>query len=276
LKELVLDRAPLPAAHHPNITGPQVVGQREQRGGFPRAAVLDGVCGGLLFSTASRQAGRRKLVGGLFGHVLRPLLYTPCSSSTARNVAAAAGRAWNRNVSRTIGPSRCMTSQARLARAFRSTLSGRAKRSASATLAASLSHPTADATAPSRSAPHCLASINAAPSLASKRTLSLTARASRRTAFSSRASARRNIRPTARLNRPTLSSVRRVVVSRRWRPGLTGGEATRSHAGAGRHSGRPRGRVSAAVLDARPRRRWGRVRQHAAGPAARRSAMSAL
>ena len=85
---------------------------------------------------------------------------------------------------------------------------------ASATLAASRSQPTETATAPSKSVPDCLASISAAPSLASRRTLSLTARASRNTASSSRASARRNMRPTARSNSATPSSVNLAEVSR--------------------------------------------------------------
>ena len=164
--------------------------------------------------TASRQAGRRKLIGRLLGHFLPPLMYAARSSSTARSVLAAAGMARNWNASRNNGPNRCSTGQARPASAGRSALSGRANLLASATLAASRSQPTDPATAPSKSVPACLASINAVPSLASKRTLSLTARASRNTASSSRASARRNIRPTARSNSATPSSVSLVVVSR--------------------------------------------------------------
>ena len=79
--------------------------------------------------------------------------------------------------------------------AGRSALSGRARRSASATLAESFSQPTAVATASSRSASPALALISAVPCLASDRTLSLTARASRSRVPCSRTSARRNMRP---------------------------------------------------------------------------------
>jgi hypothetical protein len=85
---------------------------------------------------------------------------------------------------------------------------------ASSTLRASLSQPIVTATVSCKSAPLSLASINAAPSLANKRTLSLIARASRRRASYSRVSAHRNMRPTARSNSATVSSVKRVIVSR--------------------------------------------------------------
>jgi len=58
-----------------------------------------------------------------------------------------------------------------------------------------------------------LVSINAVPSLARRRSLSVIARASRIRASCSRTSARRNMRPTARSNKTTVSSVSRVIVS---------------------------------------------------------------
>ena len=204
-------------ARHCRLPWTQMSPERSRSRNASRVAASQVRRWSVLFSpplsrTASRQAGRRKLVGGFFGH-FRPLPYVSCSTSTARSVAAAAGTARNWKASRNTGPSRCSTGQARVAKASRSTLSGCARRSASATLAASVSHPTDNSTAPSRSASPSLAAINAAPSLANRRTLSLAARASRSTASSSRASARRNIRPTARSNRPMPSSVRRAVVS---------------------------------------------------------------
>src|SRR3982751_1496937 len=65
-----------------------------------------------LSSIASRQTGRRKLVGGLLGQVRPPLLYAPCSSSTARSVAVPAGTARSWKASRNRGPSLCSTGQA--------------------------------------------------------------------------------------------------------------------------------------------------------------------
>src|SRR6516165_8850767 len=53
-------------------------------------------------------------------------------SSTARNVAAAGGTAWNWRDPRNSGPRRCRTGQARMASTERSDLSGRARRFASA------------------------------------------------------------------------------------------------------------------------------------------------
>src|ERR1700744_1770009 len=68
-------------------------------------------------------------------------------------------------------------------------------------------------TRPKSSLNHNLKSVPLALT-ANKRTLSLMARASFSKAFCSRTSARRNMRPTARSNRATPSSVNRVIVSR--------------------------------------------------------------
>jgi hypothetical protein len=100
----------------------------------------------------------------------------PFLTAVLVNRAQKLDRAQGRGGGRHGGPSRCSTGQARAARAGRSVLSGRARRSASVTLRASLSQPIAEATASCKSAPFSLASINAAPSLAKRRTSDLRSR----------------------------------------------------------------------------------------------------
>jgi hypothetical protein len=67
--QLVFDGAPLPAALDPDVAGAQPVSQCQQGRRLPGSCSAPS---GL--STASRQAGRRKLVGKLRGHFRPPPL----------------------------------------------------------------------------------------------------------------------------------------------------------------------------------------------------------
>ena len=237
--ELILDGAPLPAALDPDVAGAQPVAQREQGGAsqvrrsaiFPRPAPRRA----RRTEESDRQAARPS--AGRRWHRRR---------AASRRRAAWRPRPGRRGSGRHRGRSgRAGAAPARRgprAPAGRPCPAAPGARPPRRCAPAGPSRPLGDRRFQGRRLPS-LAAISAAPSWANRRTLSLIARALRSSASSSRASARRNMRPTARSNRATPSSVSRAWCRARWRRAWPAGGAATARAGAARVK-RPPSRAS--------------------------------